>query len=271
MLRLTHKLPFVNLENLHTHDIAGEGGDFLELGEYVYGQDARLLSPAACLKHQKPMTKIFQKQALSHLHIFLLPSKSLLLGTPPKLESITRICDILLQSAQVYGLKPLLHYLDSHKPQTFITHKHIRELLDSLKALRFSHRDQLHKATGLQALRHLIAHKHKKGLGVIIGDFYKLDSLPIVASLKHYLVLYALCVRSNLEWEPKFLDTVRGIEVCDVETGESCEYTLTLAQYKENLAHYDARLRAYFTRMGARLSYLDPHDTLLPQLQRAFH
>lgn len=268
MLRFTHKLPFVNLQNLRAHDTAGEGGDFLELGEYVYGQDARLLAPAACLKYQRPMIKVFQKQALSYLHIFLLPSKSLLLGTPTKLSAIVQICEILLQSACVYGLKPLLHYLDAYQPKTLTSSTEIHKLLDLLQTLHFSQRDQLHKATEFS--HHLATHRHQRGLGVIIGDFYKLDLAAHIASAKHHLLLYALCVRSNLEWEPKFLDLAHTQRISDVETQETCTDTLTLAQYKARLAHHDARLGAYFSRMGAKLAYINPQDSLLPQLQRTF-
>lgn len=268
MLRFRRKLPFVHLKNPRSHNLAGEGGDFLELGEYVYGQDARFLAPTACLKYQKPMVRVFQKEALSYLNIFLLPSKSLLLGAPTKLAAITQICEILLQSAHIYGLKPILHYLDAHQAQTLTHLTHIRAMLDSLQSLRFSQRDQLHKATSAEIMRHLIAHKHQKGLGVIIGDFYKLDLRPHITSLKQYLALYALCMRTTLEWEPEFLDSLCAIS--DVETQAMCEDTITLQRYKERLAHYDARLSAYFARMGAQLAYINPHDPLLPQLQRVF-
>ena len=188
MLGFTRKLPFVPLPHLRARDTAGEGGDFFELGEYVYGQDARLLSPTACLKHQKPMVKVFQSQALSYLHLFLLPSQSLLLGTPTKLETIAQICELLLISARMYGLKPLLHYLDAREPKTLSTPSHIRALLDSLKALRFAKRATLHKATSAKLLHHLIAHRHQKGLGVVIGDFYKLESHAPIASLTCYTI-----------------------------------------------------------------------------------
>ena len=271
MLGFTRKLPFVPLPHLRARDTAGEGGDFFELGEYVYGQDARLLSPTACLRYQKPMVRVFQAQALSHLHIFLLPSPSLLLGTPTKLKGVVQICELLLQSARVYGLKPLLHYLDAHEPKTLSTPSHIRALLGSLKALRFAKRATLHKTTSAKLLHHLIAHRHQKGLGVVIGDFYKLDSHAPIASLKHHLVLYALCVRSMQEWEPSFLDSAWGYRIHDIETNESCTHALTLARYKENLARYDTKLSAYFAHMGAKLAFINPQASLLPQLQRIFH
>ena len=95
-------------------------------------------------------------------------------------------------------------------------------------------------------------------------------NLPI-ASLKHHLVLYALCVRSMQEWEPSFLDSAWGYRICDIETDESCTHALTLAHYKENLARYDTKLSAYFAHMGAKLAFINPQASLLPQLQRIFH
>ncbi|MCI7711507.1 MAG: hypothetical protein MSL80_07685 [Helicobacter sp.] len=270
MLRFSKKLPFVNLQNTYTHNLIAQNGDFLELGEYLYGQDARLLAPKACLKYHKPMIKIFQQETLSYLHIFLLPSQSLLLYTPTKLSAIVQLSTLLVHSAQKFGLKPILHYLHSHSPQIYTTPAHIYTMLHTLQDMTLLAKDQLNHST--EIFHHIIAHKHKKGLGVIIGDFYKLETTHIPKiSLKNYFALYALCVRTKQEWEPDFLNLGQTYQFYDIQTQEVCEDTLSLAQYKTRLAHFDTKLRAYFSRMGAKLAYVNPQDSLLNQLQKIFY
>lgn len=267
MLVFSKPLPFVHFSCLR--DTFGDGYDFLELREYQYNQDARFIAPLASLKYGRPMVKTYSTQAFSYVHICLFVSKSLLLGKPRKLEFISRICEILLQSAAFYQLKALVHILDSKAIRTLDNALDISRFLDECKNVTLAQRETFIKLPFSYGLHFLLTQRHKKGLMVLLGDFFELDfSLnPQVlhSSFKHSLLLYGLCVRDKSEIDPK-----PGFCVQDVESNQVYASMISYKLYEQRLRAYNVKLQSYFANLGAHFSLLSTQDELPQALQRIF-
>ena len=268
-----HNIPFLRLSSLHSTFPNTQDNDFLELKEYEFNDDARFIAPLASLKYNRLMSKTFGAGKLSFLHLFICESKSLNLGAPVrKSETISAICKILLQSAQVYNLKPLLHILNSHNTRTISQINLMEAYLQTLcdKNAQKAPESQNLRLDFHKAMYFISAQKCKNGLGVVLGDFFDIDlaHAPIFSTLQSEFLLYALCVRDRDELSADFLESVNCVR--DVESGEIFKNILSKKPYLRKLHAQDSSIKAYFKKLNARFYVLNPAYSLLENLQRIF-
>ncbi|RDU52066.1 hypothetical protein CQA49_08800 [Helicobacter sp. MIT 00-7814] len=271
-----HKLPFLRLSSLQSAFASTQDNDFLELKEYELNDDARFIAPLASLKYNRLMSKTFGAGKLSFLHLFICESKSLNLGAPVrKSETISAICEILLQSAQVYNLKPLLHILNSHSTRTISQINLMKAYLQTLCDKKARNAQNTPQLQNLRLDFHKVMHfistqKRKNGLGVVLGDFFDIDlaRAPVFSALQSEFLLYALCVRDREELSADFLESVNCVR--DVESGEIFKNILSKKPYLRKLHAQDSSIKAYFKKLNARFCVLNPAHSLLENLQRIF-
>ncbi|MGI0439390.1 hypothetical protein ACRE1S_02495 [Helicobacter himalayensis] len=271
-----HKLPFLRLSSLQSAFSSTQDNDFLELKEYEFNDDARFIAPLASLKYNRLMSKTFGAGKLSFLHLFICESNSLNLGVRArKSETISAICEILLQSAQVYNLKPLLHILNSRHTRTISQIKLMKAYLQTLCEKKAQNPQNTPESQNLRLDFHKVmyfvsAQKRKNGLGVILGDFFDIDlaRVSIFRASQNEFLLYALCVRDSEELSAEFLESVNCVR--DIESGEIFQNILSKKSYLLRLHAQDFRIRAYFKKLNARFYVLNPKVSLLENLQRIF-
>lgn len=239
----------------------GEGFEFSELREYVYGDDVRKIDWKTTAKLGKPFVKIYKEERELNVVVVSLLSGSTYFGTvKQKSEVISEIVATLGFSAvknsdifshMIYADKMYSYSKPSKK--IFSIHKAVEDVVAF---------DPLGKEANYETLvETLINRLKKKALLFIISDFVGDIDLRLLAK-KHDI--FAVIVRDKFEENPSELGYLRLI---DMETKQSFEGDIdsgTLKNYTKALHENDEKLYKQFKKQGVRFTkiYTDEEATL---------
>jgi uncharacterized protein (DUF58 family) len=239
----------------------GEGFEFAELREYVYGDDVRKIDWKTTAKLGKPFIKVYKEERELNVVVVSLLSGSTYFGTvKQKSEMMAEVVATLGFSA-VKNSDLFSHMIFSDKMETFS--KPSKKLFSVHKAvedvIRF---DPLGKEADYAALVETLVNRlKKKALLFIISDFVGDIDLKLLAK-KHDI--FAVIVRDKFEEQPSELGYLRLI---DMETKQSFEGDIdssTLKNYTKALYENDEKLYKQFKKQGVRFTkiYTDEEPTL---------
>ncbi len=235
----------------------GEGFEFAELREYVYGDDIRKIDWKTTAKLGKPFVKVYKEERELNVVVVSLLSGSTYFGT------VKQKSDIIAEVAATLGFSAIKNSdLFSHmifadkmyefsKPskKLFSVHKAVEDIVAF---------DPLGKEADYEALvETLIGRLKKKALLFIISDFVGDIDLKLLAK-KHDI--FAVIVRDKFEEDPTELGYLRLI---DMETKQSFEGDVdrgTLNNYKKALHDNDERLYKQFKKQGVRFTKIYTHE-----------
>ncbi|HIQ46302.1 MAG TPA: DUF58 domain-containing protein [Sulfurovum sp.] len=235
----------------------GEGFEFAELREYVYGDDVRKIDWKTTAKLSKPFVKVYKEERELNVVVVSMLSGSTYFGT------VKQKSDIIAEVAATLGFSAVKNAdLFSHmifadkmysfsKPskKLFSVHKAVEEIVEF---------DPLGKEADYSALVETLVNRlKKKALLFIVSDFVGDIDLKLLAK-KHDI--FAVIVRDRFEENPSELGYLRLI---DMETKQSFEGDVdsgTLKNYKKSLYDNDEKLYKQFKKQGVRFTKVSTHE-----------
>ena len=239
----------------------GEGFEFSELREYVYGDDVRKIDWKTTAKLGKPFVKIYKEERELNVVVVSLLSGSMYFGT------VKQKSDVMAEVVATLGFSAVKNSdLFSHivfademyaysKPskKLFAIHKAVEDVMNF---------ESLGKEADYAALVGTLVNRlKKKALLFIVSDFVGEIDLKLLAK-KHDI--FAVIVRDKFEENPTELGYLRLV---DMETKQSFEGDVsgaTLKNYKKALHDNDEKLYKLLKKQGIRFTkiYTDEEPTL---------
>ena len=235
----------------------GEGFEFAELREYVYGDDVRKIDWKTTAKLGKPFVKIYKEERELNVVVVSMMSGSMYFGTVKQKSDIVAEVVATLGFSAVKNSDLFTHMIFADKMYTlskpskklFSAHKAVEDLVDF---------DPLGKEADFPALvETLVKRLKKKALLFIVSDFVGEIDLKLL-SKKHDI--FAVIVRDRFEENPAELGYLRLI---DMETKQSFEGDVnsgTLKNYKKALHDNDEKLYKQFKKQGVRFTKVYTHE-----------
>ena len=235
----------------------GEGFEFAELREYIYGDDVRKIDWKTTAKLGKPFVKVYKEERELNVVVVTMLSGSMYFGTVKQKSDIAAEVVSTLGFSAVKNADLFSHMLFADKMYTlsrpskklFSVHKAVEEVVSF---------DPLGKAADYQALTQTLNNRlKKKALLFIISDFVGDIDLKLL-SKKHDI--FAVMVRDKFEEDPSELGYLRLI---DMESKQSFEGNIdsgTLKSYKRALLKNDEKLYRQFRKQGIRFAKVYTHE-----------
>jgi len=235
----------------------GEGFEFAELREYVYGDDVRKIDWKTTAKLGKPFVKVYKEERELNVVVVTMMSGSMYFGTVKQKSDIAAEVVATLGFSAVKNADLFSHMIFADKmyslskpsKKLFSVHKAIEEVMEF---------DPLGKPADYQSLVDTLNKRlKKKALLFIISDFVGDIDLKLL-SKKHDV--FAVMVRDKFEEDPSELGYLRLI---DMETKQSFEGNIdssTLKSYKKALLKNDEKLYKQFKKQGVRFTKVYTHE-----------
>jgi len=246
----------------------GEGFEFAELREYIYGDDIRKIDWKTTAKLGKPFVKVYREERELNVAVSTMLGGSTYFGTCcPKSEYIAQLVAMLGFSAvknsdiftHLMYADTLYHHSKPSKKMHAVTTETERVL--DFQPLGLPSDFSGWTTTTFQRLR-------KKSLLFLISDFVGEIDLRLLAK-KHDV--FAIIVRDRFEEEPRELGYLRLV---DTEGQGSYEGEIgrgTLEHYRAALKANDQALYRQFRQNGVRYAKLftdeDPAVHLLKRMR----
>lgn len=226
----------------------GSGIEFADHREYAPGDDFRYLDWNLYARTGRLLLRLYEEEEDLSVYVLLDVSRSMSVGTPPKLDYAKRLAAALSYIA--------LANLDRVSITTFSD-----EVVDRLAPTRGKNR--IFKAfeflrpliadgrTGTRdAMRTFVAQNKRRGVAIVISDLYDPEGFEAGINTLRYAKFepFVIQVFDPLEVRPPLHGDVRLV---DNETGEAREVTITprvLERYAAAHAAYRARIRDFCTQ-----------------------
>jgi len=239
----------------------GEGFEFAELREYIYGDDVRKIDWKTTAKLGKPFIKVYKEERELNVVVVSVLSGSTYFGTVKQKSDVMAEVTATLGFSAVKNSDLFSHMIFADKmyafskpsKKLFSVHKAVEDVLSF---------DPLGKEADYTALvETLVSRLKKKALLFIVSDFVGDIDLKLLAK-KHDV--FAVIIRDKFEENPSELGYLRLI---DMETKQSFEGDVdsgTLKNYKKALHDNDEKLYKQFKKQGVRFTkvYTDEEPTL---------
>jgi len=258
----TRKQVFGALNGNNISAFRGEGFEFAELREYIYGDDIRSIDWKTTAKLGKPFVKIYHEERELNVVVSSMLSGSTYFGVAKaKSEFMVELMAILGYSAirnkdlfsHILFADRLYSYSKPSK-KIFAVNKVIEE------ALAF---DVLKKASNYSAwVEELNKRVVKKSLLILIGDFVEEINLTLLAK-KHDLIV--LIVRDHFIENPKPLGEITLVDPGYFDAFQGNFDEESVAIYKMALKKNDRDLYRHLRKIGARFAKFYTHED--PYLQ----
>ncbi len=235
----------------------GEGFEFAELREYVYGDDVRKIDWKTTAKLGKPFIKIYHEERELNVVVSSMMSGAMHFGiSRPKSEVVSELVGILGFSAVKNGdLFSHLIYADKLYRYSKPSKKFFAASKEVEESLAF---EPLGKSADYRGwCDTLYKRVKKKALMFMISDFIGDIDLRLL-SKKHDL--FCIIVRDRFEEDPKGLGYIRLV---DPEGGGSMEGDIgdsVMLEYKKALKANDKKLFKQFRENGIRYAKVYTDD-----------
>ena len=245
----------------------GEGYDFLELREYISGDDTRHIDWNITAKMQCPYVKVFREEReLSVVSVAMLGGALDFGKETRKIESAAEVVALIGYSALGNG-DLFSHYNFSKEmrdevragKKKFAVAQSVKSVMNAILLN--------HKADYTAMARTLHKRLKRRSLIVVIGDFFEIPDMRLLAK-RHEVV--AIIVRDRQEEKPEPMGFTTLI---DPESGAVLEgdfNTASIQKYHEKILTHDRILFDQFRRDGIRSTklYTDSHASVI--LRRLF-
>lgn len=245
----------------------GEGYDFIELREYMPGDDIRHIDWNITAKMQRPYIKIFREERELNVVIASVLNGSVHFGSKKfKQETIAEINALLSFSVLKNG-DLLSSYIFTDKMESALkpskklhqVHKSVDEILSF---------DSLNQKVDFKVLADTLYKRlRRKSLILIVGDFFEIPDFKLLAK-KHEVV--AVVVRDILEEKPPHMGFA---SLVDPESGGILEgdfSTSSVESYAKKVAAHDHKLYDTFRKHQIRFTKVYTHSNAGVNLRRLF-
>ncbi len=245
----------------------GEGYDFIELREYMPGDDIRHIDWNITAKLQKPYIKIFREERELNVVVASMLNGSVYFGSKRFKQDVIAEITAMLSFSTIKNGDLLSSYIFSDKLESFLkpskklfqVHKSTDEILNF---------DPLNKKADYKVLADTLFKRLKrKSLIVIVGDFFEIPDFKLLAK-KHEVV--AVIVRDRLEETPPQMGFT---SLVDPESGAVLEGDFnaqTVKEYAKKVLVHDRKLYATFRKHQIRFTKIYTDGKIGVSLRRLF-
>ncbi len=245
----------------------GEGYDFIELREYMPGDDIRHIDWNITAKLQKPFIKIFREERELNVVIASVLNGSVYFGSHKfKQDIIAEVVALLgfstLKNGDLLSSYIFTDKLESHKKPSkriYQIHKSVEEILSF---------DALNKKVDFKFIADTLYRRLKrKSLILVVGDFFEIPDFKILAK-KHEVI--ALIVRDHLEERPPKMGFS---SLVDPESGAVLEgdfNSSSVDSYAKKVQEHDRELYRVFRKNKIRFTKVYTDANVSVALRRLF-
>ena len=243
----------------------GEGFEFSELREYVYGDDVRKIDWKTTAKLGKPYVKVYKEERELNVVVVSMLGGSVYFGTVRQKSDVIAEVVAILGFSAVKNSDLFSHFVFADdlysvaKPSKkhFAIHQAVEEVV------RF---EPLGKEANYAALVEMLVKRvKKKALLFIVSDFVGDIDLKFL-SKKHDV--FAVIVRDRFEENPDQLGYLRLIDMENQKSFEGDIDAQTLKYYKKALHENDEKLYKQFKKRGIRFTKIYTDEEPLLKLMR---
>jgi uncharacterized protein (DUF58 family) len=245
----------------------GEGYDFIELREYVSGDDTRHIDWNITAKMQRPFVKVFREERELSVVTVAMLSGSLHFGTERlKIEALAEAVALIGYSALANGdLFTHIDFSEILRNEVRASKKRFA-VAQSIEGIMGA--ELLNRRADLNAMATTLYRRLKRrSLIVLLGDFFEIPDLRLLAR-KHEVVV--IVVRERFEENPSPMGFSTLI---DPESGAVLEGDFnarSVRKYHEKVRKHDAALFDRFRRDGIRATKLYTDALASVTLRRLF-
>ncbi len=245
----------------------GEGYDFIELREYMPGDDIRHIDWNITAKLQKPYIKIFREERELNVVVASMLNGSVYFGSKRFKQDVIAEVTALLSFSVVKNGDLLSTYIFTDKMESHLkpskklyqVHKSVDEILNF---------DPLNKKADYKAMAQtLFKRLRRKSLVVIVGDFFEIPDFKLLAK-KHEVI--AVIVRDRLEEQPPQMGFT---SLVDPESGNVLEGDFnrhTVQEYAKKVQIHDRKLYETFRKHQIRFTKVYTDGAIGVELRRLF-
>ena len=245
----------------------GEGYDFIELREYMPGDDIRHIDWNITAKMQKPYIKIFKEERELNIVVASMLNGSVHFGQKKlKQESIAEVVANLSYAVLHNGDLLSTHiYADKAYHEHHPTKKVSSVKTTVADILEF---DALHKKANYTLMSETLYKRvRRRSLIIIVADFFEIPDFKLLAK-KHEVL--AVIVRDKYEEHPP----VMGFSsLVDPESGQQLEGDFSqksVDAYSEKVHLHDRELYATLRKDGVRFTKVYTDENSAIALRRLF-
>jgi len=245
----------------------GEGYDFIELREYVSGDDTRHIDWNITAKMQRPFVKVFREERELSVVTVAMLGGSLHFGQERfKIDALAEAVALIGYSALANGdLFTHIDFSETLRNEVRASKKRfaVAQSVEGIMDAPILHHRADYNAMALSLYRRL----KRRSLIVVIGDFFEIPDLRLLAK-KHEVV--AVVVRDRFEDKPSPMGFSALI---DPESGAVLEGDFnarSVRKYHEKVRAHDAALFDRLRRDGIRAAKLYTDASVSVVLRRLF-
>ena len=267
ILLKTKKQVFGDMLGNNASLFQGEGFEFSELREYIYGDDIRKIDWKTTAKLGKPYIRIYQEEREINVVTSVIMGGSTYFGTVrQKSEVMSELVASIGFSAMKNGdLFSNIIFADklydmSRPNKKFFA---IEDILNKMDSFEMLNKKSDHKLFANVVFKRL----KRKSFLFVISDFVGDIDLTLL-SKKHDIV--ALIVRDKFEENPKELGYLRVMDMESSQVFEGNIGTSELDSYTKALHENDAKLYAHFKKNNIRFTKIYTDEDPFLKLARLF-
>ncbi len=264
----TRKQVFGEMLGNNASIFQGQGFEFAELREYIYGDDIRKIDWKSTAKLGKPFVKIYHEERQLSVVVANMMNGSTYFGTSRQKSEVMREITAILGFSAVKNADMFSHMIYADK--LYSKSKPSKKLFAVNTAVEeLESFDVLGKEGDFKGfVDTLYSRIRKKSLLFIVSDFIGDIDLKLL-SKKHDI--FAVIVRDKFEENPGELGYLRLI---DMESRKSFEGSIDgslLSRYKNALHKNDEKLYKQFKKNGIRFAKIytdeDPYLKLIKRMR----
>ncbi len=269
LLIKTRKSVFSQHIGNNTSNLKGEGYDFVELREYVDGEDIRKIDWVITAKMQKPYVKVFRAQRELEVNIVPILSGSTHFGTQRlKKDVITEICSILGYISSAQG-DSFSSYIANES--AFLSTKKTKKLFGVDKMIEYIYQyNPIGKNIDYRRITNdLFTKIQKKSLIFLIGDFFNCKDLHLnLLSKKHEVIV--IIVRDEFEESPTSLGNVNLTDPGNNSIFEGDLNSSLINKYIKEVRENDRLMYVNLQKAGIEFTKIYTHDNITKELTKLF-
>lgn len=245
----------------------GEGYDFIELREYMPGDDIRHIDWNITAKMQKPFIKIFREERELNVVVASVLNGSVYFGSKKFKQDVIAEVVALLSFSTLKNGDLLSSYIFTDKMVSHLKpSKKINQVQKSVdEILNF---DSLNQQVDFKVLSDTLYKRLKrKSLILVVGDFFEIPDFKLLAK-KHEVI--AIVVRDRLEEKPPKMGFS---SLVDPESGAVLEgdfNSSSVNSYAAKVAAHDHELYNTFRKHQIRFTKIYTDSLVSVELRRLF-
>ena len=245
----------------------GEGYDFIELREYMPGDDIRHIDWNITAKLQKPYIKIFREERELNVVIASMLNGSVYFGSKRFKQDVIAEISAMLSFSTIKNGDSLSSYIFSDKLEVSLkpskklsqVHKSTDEIVNF---------DPLNKKADYKILADTLFKRLKrKSLIIVIGDFFEIPDFKLLAK-KHELV--AVVVRDKFEEKPPKMGFSSLVDPESAAVLEGDFNTQAVKDYAKKVLLHDRELYATFRKHQIKFTKVYTDSNIGVSLRRLF-